>query len=319
MPTKIFPAYLFLGEEDFLKEETIEKAKSKFLDSHTKDLNYSVFSAKDKNFDLKGMLEGLNTMPFLSKKRLFILKDADSLTASAKDSVLFYLRAPKESSMFIIESASAAIKGGFLLEASKLAHLVYFRRLTESGIDMWLIKKAGLSKKKISDEAIRAIKESLPNDLRTLSSAMDNIVLYTGERPLITGKDVEIMVGPNPSHTSFDLIDAIAIKDAKKALHILSSLKMDRKKQAELLGLLAWNARMLLRVKELFRIKNKVEMCKDLGLAPRSFDMIARHASGFKKSQILSLLDEIIKADLGIKTGASPTTTIERLVIKMCA
>ena len=318
MPTKIFSAYLFLGEEDFLKEEAIEKAKSKFLDDQTKELNYSIFYAKDKNFNIRGMLDSLNTLPFLSKKRLIILKDADSLTVSGKASVLSYLGAPKESSVFIMETSLPAIKGEFLLKGSKLAHLVYFRRPTGPGIDSWLIKKAGLSKKKISAEAIAAIKESLPNDLRTLSSAMDKIVLYAGNRSLITKQDVEKIAGTNPSHAAFDLIDAIAVRDVKKALRIFSSLKRDRKKQAEFLGLLAWNARMLLRVKELFRIKNKIEISRDLGLSTRSFDRITRHAARFKKEQVLTLLDEIIKADLDIKTGDSSTIVMEKLITKMC-
>ena len=94
MPTKIFPAYLFLGEEDFLKEDAVEKLISRYLNSQTKDLNYNVYYAKDKNFNVKEMLDTLNTEPFLSKKRLVVLHHADSLSASDKESVLFYLQNP---------------------------------------------------------------------------------------------------------------------------------------------------------------------------------------------------------------------------------
>lgn len=319
MPTKDTPTYLFLGEEDFLKEQSIEKLKSEFLDSQTKDLNYSVFYAKDRNFNLKEMLDALNTMPFLSKKRLVILKDADSVPASGKESILFYLQNPKESSAFVIEDPSVVIKGEFLLKLSKQTQLVYYRRLTDSGIDAWLIKKAGQSGKKISSEAIKAIKENLPNNLRIFSSNMDNIILYIGKRPLITRQDVEKVTGISPSHTAFDLIASIEKKDVKKSLRIFFSLKKDRKKETELLGLLAWNARMLLRVKELLGIKQRIEMRRDLGLNPRMFDQIARHASGFKKNEIFALLDELIRADLDIKTGLPPTTVIERLIVKMCS
>ncbi|MFC1667470.1 DNA polymerase III subunit delta, partial [Candidatus Omnitrophota bacterium] len=173
MPTKNFSSYLFLGEEDFLKKEAIEKLKSSFLDPETKVLNYSVFYAKEKNFNIKEMLDNLNTLPFLSKKRLVVLKDADSLPAAGKESVLFYLRNPKKTSLFIVESSLPVIKGGFLLDLSKVSHLVYFRRLTDSGINTWLVKKAGLSGKKISLEAIKTIKDNLRNDLRTFSSNMD--------------------------------------------------------------------------------------------------------------------------------------------------
>jgi DNA polymerase-3 subunit delta len=318
MPTKTFPAYLFLGEEDFLKEQSIEKLKSIFLSRDTIDLNYSVFYAKDKNFNFKEMSDNLNTSPFLSKKRLIVLRDADSLPTSFKQSTISYLRNPKESSVFVIESAEPAIKGEFLLEASRLAHLVYHRRLRDSDINVWLIKKASSSGKKILPEAINAIKESLPNDLRILSSAMDNIILYVGRRVLITKQDVEKVIGLNPLHTSFDLIDSIEKRDVRRALCIFFFLRNDRKKETELIGLLAWNARMLLRIKELLKIKNKIDIRRDVGLHFTAFEHISRYASGFKKSDILKLLDEILKADLQIKTGASSTLVIEQLIIKMC-
>ncbi|MBU1006248.1 MAG: DNA polymerase III subunit delta [Candidatus Omnitrophica bacterium] len=319
MPTKMFPAYLFLGEEDFLKEEAVEKLKSVFLDASAKDFNYSVFYGKDKDLDFRGMMDNLNTVPFLSKKRLVVLKDADSLLAAFKESVLLYLQNPKASSIFVIGSPAPKIKEGFLLKASKLAHLVYYNRLYGSGLDAWITNKAGASGKKIAIDAINAIKEALPNDLMVLSSSMDSIILYTGARDLITKRDVENIAGSSPSHTAFDLMGSIVKRDAGKALKIFSSLKRDKKKETELLGLLAWNARMLLRIKEFLKIKGTGEMRKDLGLSPRMFDQMIRYATAFKKVQVLTLLDEIIRADKDIKTGERSNLAIERLIAKTCA
>ena len=89
MPTKELTSYLFLGEEDFLKEIELKKLKSRFLENTTRDLNYNVFYAKDKDFRLKEMLDILNTAPFMSPKRFVILKDVDALSDSDKESVLF--------------------------------------------------------------------------------------------------------------------------------------------------------------------------------------------------------------------------------------
>ncbi|NQV04084.1 MAG: DNA polymerase III subunit delta [Candidatus Omnitrophica bacterium] len=319
MPTKIFPAYIFLGEEGFLKEEALEKLKSALLNSQTKDLNYSVFYGREKDFNFREMMGNLNTLPFLSKKRLVVLKDADSIAASFKKSILSYLEGPKPSSVFVIESPSPSIKGQFLLEASRHAHLIYYRRLTDSSINTWLVKKAASCGKKIAPLAIKAIKESLSGDLKTFSSNMDMIILYIGNRILITKQDIESVVGFSPLHTAFDLIGAIVNKDARKALEVFSFLKRDKKKETELLGLLAWNARMLLRIKEFLKIKGPLEMRKDLGLSPRMFDKILQNAAGFKKAQVLVLLDELIKADVGIKTGEGSALVMERLIAKMCA
>jgi len=318
MPTKILPAYLFLGEEDFLKDQAVEKLKNSILNDQTKDLNYSVFYGKDKNFGSDELFNNLNTMPFLSKKRLVVIKDADSLPAAVKKGILSYLKTPRDYSVLVIEDPVSVIKGEFVLEASKSARLFYFRKLSDSDINAWLVKKAGGAGKKISRDAILAVKENLSNDIRVLSSNMDNIILYTGKRNSITKQDVDKVVGISISHTSFDLMDSIGDKDTGRALKIFSSLKRDKKRETELLGLLGWNARMLLRVKELLRIKNKTEMRRDLGLNPRMLDRVIRHAARFDKRGILTLLDEILISDTEIKTGVSPTLVIERLITKIC-
>ncbi len=319
MPAKNFPAYIFLGEEDFLKEEAVEKLKSSSLNSETRDLNYSMFYARERDVDINQMLDLLNTLPFLSKKRLIVLKDADSLPAADKKSILSYLRNPRESSVFVIESASSFIKGEFLLEASRLARLVYFRRLPDTSVDTWLDKKANMYGKRILPDAIKFIKESLPNDLRMLSLSMDNVILFVGRESIITKEDIEKVVGKNPAHTSSDLIDSIAEKNIRRSLGIVFSLKRDKKKETELLGLLGWNARMLLRVKELLTIKNNIEIRQGLALNPRSFDRIVRQADRLERSQILALLDELLKADIDIKTGMPMEAAIERLIVKMCS
>ncbi|MDO8603218.1 MAG: DNA polymerase III subunit delta [Candidatus Omnitrophota bacterium] len=320
MPTKELTSYLFLGEEDFLKETELKKLKSRFLENSTRDLNYNVFYAKDKDFKLKEALDILNTTPFVSPKRFVILKDTDSLSASDKESVLFYLKNPKESSIFIIDSKSSKIKEGFMLEASKLTKLIRSDRLMDSEINAWILKRTLAAGKKISVEAVNLIKENLPNDLNILCSSVDTLILYAGKRPDITKQDVEKIIYVAPLKTSFDLLDAIEKKDVKKAMNIFASIQKYKRRETELLlGLLSWQFRMLLRVKELLKIRNKPEIQKELNLYSSKFDQIARYAARFKRQEIVRVLDEILKADSDIKTGESlPKFALEKLIFKMC-
>lgn len=321
MPTKELTSYLFLGEEDFLKEAELKKLKSRFLENSTRDLNYSVFYAKDKDFRLKEALDILNTAPFMSPKRFVILKDADSLSDSDKESVLFYLKNPRDSSILIIDSKSSRIKEGFVLEASKLTKLVRSARLIGSEINIWISKRVRDAGKKISVEAINLIKENLPNDLNILCSGVDNLILYAGKRPEITKNDVEKVIYVAPLKTSFDLLEAIEKKDVKAALSIFASIQKYKKRETEfLLGLLSWQFRMLLRVKELLKIRSKPEIQRELNLYSSKFDQMTRYAARFKVREIARFLNEILKADSDIKTGESlPKFTLEKLIVKMCS
>lgn len=321
MPTKELTSYLFLGEEDFLKEAELEKLKARYLEKTARDLNYNIFYAKDKDFKLKEMLGILNTVPFMSPKRFVILKDVDNLSDSDKESILFYLRNPQDSSIFVMDSKAVKIKEGFILEASKLAKLVRSARLADFEINTWISQRVRTAGKKISVDAIGLIKENLPNDLHILSSGVDNLILYAGKRPDITKQDVEKVIYVTPLKTSFDLLNAIEKKDAKLALNIFTGIQKYKKREAELLlGLLSWQFRMLLRVKELLRIRNKLEIQKELNLYNTKFEQMMRYAAKFKRQEIIRLLSEILEADSDIKTGKTlPKFTLERLILRMCS
>ena len=321
MPTKELTSYLFLGEESYLKEAELNKLKAKFLENSAKDFDYNIFYAKDKDFKLKEMLDILNTAPFLSRKRIIVLKEADSLSDIDKESVLFYLKNPRDSSIFILDIKALKIKEGFVLEASKLTKLARLAKLTDTEISVWISRYAHASGKKINAEAINLIKENLPNDLYILSSSLDNLILYAGKRIDITKQDVEKIMYVAPLKNSFDLLEAIEKKDVKLALNIFTSIQKYRRKESELLlGLLSWQFRMLLRVKELLKIRNKLEIQKELNLYSARFDQIARYAARFKRQDIIRLLGEILKADNNIKTGETlPKFALERLIFKMCS
>ncbi len=319
MPASILPAYLFLGEERFLKDEAIQKLKSRILTKDSFDLNYGVFYPKEKDFDVKEFLDCLNTAPFISKKRLVVLRDADSLSSQQKEVVINYLKNPGESSVLVVESPATSIKNAFLLDVSRMARPVYFRRLTDSRLENWISERAGTCGKKIDPDALKTLKDNLPNDLRAISENMDNLLIYTGKRTVISRQDVEKLVGVSSSHKAFDLINAVEARDTGVALRVFSSLTRDRKKETELLGLLAWNIRMILRVKGLSRTRNRTEIRKELGLNPRTFNNISSYASNFKSSRLLMLWKEIVKSDSEIKKGGHAAFILERLIVRMCS
>lgn len=319
MPSKEFPSYLLLGEEDYLKDQKIKEIKALYLSPDGISLNYSAFYAKDKDFDIKEMMDNLNTMPFMSKKRLIVLKDADSLPESGKESVLLYLKNPRDTSVFIIDSRSNVIRGEFLLEASKSAELCYCRKLTEGELDKWLAKRSIANGKKITQDAINRIKGNLSHELSILDAGILSLSLYIDKRPVITAADVEKLISINPLSDSFELLNAIGRKNANQALVILNSLQKQKKKEIEFLGLLSWQFRMLLRVKALVNNRNKAEICKEIGIYYKKLEELIQYSAKFQKKQLTGFIKDMLKADEDIKTSALPARLIlEKLIIKMC-
>src|SRR5690554_4820371 len=74
---KIKSLYFFTGSEEYLMYETIEVLKSKYIDESLETLNYIILDGKDISFD--NILNACETLPFMSPKKIVIIKDISEI------------------------------------------------------------------------------------------------------------------------------------------------------------------------------------------------------------------------------------------------
>ncbi len=313
--------FLLLGDEQFLKDEEVARIKARYLKKETFDLNYNVFYAKDKELDIKLVLDALNTLPFLSEKRVVIIRDVDELAQFQKELLISYLESPQRFSCLILDSKSSKIQNGFLLEVSKHSKVVYCRPLRDEELDNWIFKKVRSFGKRITNEAISSIKENLSSNLMMVSRLLENLSLYIGSRQQITKEDVEKLAGRALGNTTFELVDAMGSKDERLTFQILSNLLKERKRETELLGFIAWHLKRIEKIKHLMRVRDRYSICRELGLNYRNFEKLSQQAKNFTIKRIRSIYNRLLDIDWAIKTGrtVSPSLLLERLIVELCS
>ncbi len=89
-------------------------------------------------------------------------------------------------------------------------------------------------RKEISDDALAALVSNVGPNSRQLSSEIEKLALYTGDRPKINIDDVETIVTRNKQAKSFALADAVGSRDLARLLKTLDeelwSLQTDSQK-----------------------------------------------------------------------------------------
>jgi len=75
--------------------------------------------------------------------------------------------------------------------------------------------------KEISDDALAALVSNVGPNSRQLSSEIEKLTLYTGDRPRISIDDVETIVTRNKQAKSFALADAVGARDLPRLLKTL--------------------------------------------------------------------------------------------------
>lgn len=308
--------FLLCGPEAFLKEEEINRLREAVRSKDAKTLNHEVFYGEDSKLDFK---TALNTGSFFNEKKLVVIKNVDRLSASGKKGLKSYLEKPNPQTLLVLESAQYHFQNDFLSTLARYAKVIKCNKLNSAALYNWIYKRAEGFKKRISKEASDLLLELKGGDLRSLSMELEKLADYTGGRPEINVGDVEDLVGRNLSGDVFGLVDAVSRRDSKSSLSLVSLFVRNKRKESEIIGLLAWHIRRLLKAKELEKSKEaKTHIAKLLKIPARYTEKFFNQLSHFDIESIKRSLKILIEADRDLKTGGERRIGLELMVVRLC-
>lgn len=310
--------YLLVGDEQLLKEEKLSELKSETLQKGAEPVDYNIFYAKDAK--AKEIIESAYTQPFMSKKRVVVVKDADKLSAQDRDALISYMASPSKSTVLVLVADRIDRQNKLFDAVSSCGKVIQCNRLSETDITSWIINRGRFFRKKFDSKAVQILKEDLGNNLSELDNAISKLSIYLGpDREKITGADVEDLVGKSIANATFELVDAISQKDANKALGILSNLIRDSNKVYEIIGALGWHFKNMAKTKGLLEKRySKARIGQELRIYPKRLNKLLNQVRNFKKEELVRGFELILNTDEQIKTSAArPSHALELLVIKL--
>ena len=117
--------YLFIGEDDYSKDIHLEKLKRQLFSKELEPFNYDVFYAEE--LKLPQFQEALKRLPQKAKKRIIIIRQADSLKQELKDYIITYLKRPFSSNLIILDFREFDQRDDFIKNILKYAKVFRFR------------------------------------------------------------------------------------------------------------------------------------------------------------------------------------------------
>lgn len=207
-----------------------------------------------------------------------------------------------------------------------------------------LLKKRG---KNLSQAAWTALGRKTGFNLRDSLGAIEKLIDYTGEKPLIEETDIEEVIGKTKEDTVFDLTSALADRNLAKALSTLNELLNQNVHPLVILAMLIREIRYLLHAKILMQSNlidsfnpnmdyfqfQKIIYPKLKEQIPASLKkegaLVAQHpfviysalknAHHFSHDEMFSHAKALTDVDIAFKTTAKdPKLTLEAFLIKVC-
>jgi DNA polymerase-3 subunit delta len=318
---KISSCYFFCGEEDYLKQEAILMLKGRLIEPGAEEFDFGLLYAEDTS--ARETISLAETFPFMSKKRLIVVKDIDKFAESQLKEIIEYLKKPPSFTCLVLGTEKVkreALDRGVYKTISSLCETVLFWRLFDWEILGWIEDKISREGKIMSREAAHYLFVEVGNNLLDLSGEIEKLLIYIGDRKEITLDDVEHLVGRSRSNSIFDLLRAITQKNSKYSLEILSKLIESGEKPVEILVRIAKRYRQIIRAKELLNQKMvPPRIVEEVGLNPffdKDFTFQIQH---FHWKELLNNFHCLLRADWEIKVGKKPAELVlELLILDLC-
>jgi DNA polymerase-3 subunit delta len=216
--------FFFHGEEEYLREAAVDRAVAAYLDDATRDFNFDQLRGAETSAE--ALASVLATPPMMAEWRVVVLREAQGLSVKAREALEAAASSPPPGLALVITATiPSGSKAKFYDNLQKKALSVEFAPLDPLDAPGWVIDLAQREHGvEVDADAARALVGGIGVDLGTLSSEVQKLVSYAGDRKTVTLEDVKAVGGTLPRQDRwawFDLVSERKFGEALAALPVL--------------------------------------------------------------------------------------------------
>ena len=309
--------YLLYGEEDYLKKQYRDRlVKAMLPEGDT--VNYAHYEGK--GLPVGEIIDLAETMPFFAERRLIVIEDSGLFKSSAAEFADYIKNLPETTSFLFVENEIDKRNKLYKVVKDK-GRVVEMARQDEKTLTIWLMGLIRKEGKQIRESTIRHILDRAGTDMKNLETEMEKLFTYTIDRDEITDEDVDAVCTAQIEGHIFEMVDAVAVGDKKKALDYYYDLLALKEPPMRILYLLTRQFKLLLEVKDLVGKRyDKSSIAKTVGLHPFVAGKYMQQCRTFEKKELRNILEEAVDTEEMVKTGRlNDVMSVELFIVKYSA
>lgn len=222
------PVYLLHGDEGYFIDELV-KAFEHVLSDEEKEFNqYILFAPQTAPQEV---VDICRRYPMMADRQIVILKECQSARADQLDKLAKYILEPSPQTVLVICARGEKAKGRAMLDAVKKSGAVVFesKKIADYNLPQYIqqfINSRGLN---VQPKALEMLKEYIGTDLSRMYNELDKLINILGAGATVTPESVERNIGYSKDYNAFELVDALAAKDAARAMRIVGYFRANPK------------------------------------------------------------------------------------------
>ena len=312
--------YVIVGKEGSLVNARCRELLDELLEPSQRATG--LFNADPKEVTAADVLDELRTAPFLTDKRVVVIKGADDFVSNNRELLEKYFDNPCPTGIFILTVNSWPSNTKLAKKLSKVGKLVSVTQPKAWQLPGRLMQYTrDAYSKNLSKDAAELLIELAGDDLVRLYSEIDKLALFADSEKTITTEHVEKLIGHNRMFGAFAVIDSCLAGDVGAAVDRLRNMfASDKSTEFTVVGAFAYHLRRMFNAKVLLdEGLNAGEIARQLRIWGNRDSFFAQLRK-MTLNQIGDSLQQLAATDYAIKTGRTkPQVAVEQLVLKLAA
>lgn len=310
--------YVIFGEDPFLVSKECENLIDTILASE--DRSMALYEPRANEAQISDVLDELRTLPFLSSKRVVLIKDAELFVRANADALISYLDDMSPSGVLILTVNSWDKRTRFHKKFKNTGGLIEVSRMYSNQLPSYITSYAQQTHAiRLDGQASRFLVELVGDDPGRLCREMDKLAVYVAPRKTVSSKDIELLIGQNRMFDAFGVIDSVSSGQMGPAVsRIRNMFAADKNAEYSVVGAFGYHFRRLFRAKAMMsRGVSPQQAALKTGIRFKQNEFL-QQTQRLSLSQIAGILAELGRIDFGMKTGKTTAAiALERLILKL--
>ncbi len=291
------PVYLFEGEDGYFRQRGLNLLIERFVSEPSLNL-----TNLEGDCDIGELLLSLNGYPFMSKKRLTVIREFYPKAEQLKGGLKEYLENPASESVLAVlnEKPCEALK------KFQSVCLVDCKKADVSLLVKWIKAECLKSNVEIDGETAKLLAEYCQADMTRIETETQKLIAYAGGGGKLGVDDIDQMVARDSDYKIYEMTDYIAKRKFDKALAVINDMTAKGEPAQKILSSVYNYFRKLLHAG--ISGKNSAELANAFGIKEYPAKKLIEQAGAFKKKSLKKAVDGLSEADFRIKSGKTSAT-----------
>lgn len=311
--------HVLVGEERLFIDRAVRALRHASVGEGPGGFNDEILDGK--GLTSRRVVEAANTLPMMARARFILVRRVDDLAVAELDGLIAYLNAPCESTCLVLTAEKVDGRSKLAGVAKKKGYWTDAGTLKPADIRSFIADESKARGVKVDGHAAAALADALGTDLAAIDDALERLSLFVGKDAAIDVAAVEACVTRIRVDSIWSLVDAVGMRDGRKALIAAGSLLADREPPLRILAMVTRQLRMVARMRHgLENGLSPEEAVRAAGAPPFKARDMTTAAKRFNNPELAAAFGILAETDIAMKGSRVPSETLlEGALLRLCA